>query len=389
MKTFIEGSVAIAKIVALCRPGVIAAYPITPQTHIVEELAQIVANGELKAEFVNVESEHSAASVVLGAIATGVRSYTASSSQGLLLMAEVLYNIAGMRLPLVLTCANRAVSAPINIWNDHQDSVTLRDSGLIQFYAETNQESVDLHILAFKIAEDKRVGLPVMVCVDGYLLTHAYEVVDIPSQGTIDSYLPAYQAIDKLDVESPVSMGVWFGPESYMETRYAIQETMKEVQALIPEFLDEFENAVKRRPWAVVEPYRIEDAERAVVAMGSVVGTVKEVVDDMRNKGEKVGVLKIVMYRPFPEELIYETLKDVPQIAVLEKSISLGATGPLYTDLKSVFQGRRASPKISGFVIGLGGRDITKDSIHRVFSALREEQVSAKFMDLNLEQVEK
>ena len=218
MKEFLEGSRAVAEVVRLCKPGVISAYPITPQTHIVEELAQMVANGQLKSQFVNVESEHSAASVVLGAVATGVRAFTATSSQGLIYMAEVLFNIAGMRLPLVLTCANRALSAPINIWNDQQDSISLRDSGWIQLYAENNQEAVDLHLLGYRIGEDKSVMLPVMVCMDGFILTHGMESVDIPQQEEVDKFLPAYKPLYKLDPAEPVSMGLLADPDYYLET---------------------------------------------------------------------------------------------------------------------------------------------------------------------------
>ncbi|MBM3251458.1 MAG: pyruvate ferredoxin oxidoreductase, partial [Candidatus Omnitrophica bacterium] len=207
MKKFIEGSYAIAEAVKLCKPGVISAYPITPQTHIVEGLAQLVADGELKAEFVNVESEHSAASTVLGAVATGVRAFTASSSQGLLLMAEVIFNIAGMRLPLVLACANRAVSAPINIWNDQQDVMAVRDSGWILFFAENNQDLIDLHLQGYRIAEDHDVMLPVMVNLDGYILTHGLEVVDMPSQELVDKFLPPYQPLYKLDPANPITLG--------------------------------------------------------------------------------------------------------------------------------------------------------------------------------------
>jgi len=385
MKRFIEGSYAVAEIIKLCRPGVIAAYPITPQTHIVEALAAMVANGELKAEFINVESEHSAASVILGASATGVRAFSATSSQGLLLMLEVIFNIAGMRLPLVITCANRSVSAPINIWNDHQDSVTIRDSGFIQFYAETNQEACDLHIQAYRLSEDPNILLPAMVCMDGYLLTHAAEVVDIPEEECVARFLPPYKPVFKLDPDEPITMGVLAGPEHYMETRFAIHETLtKDVLRLIPNVVDEFEKVFGRRSGGLIEGYRIEDAKEVIVAKGSVVGTIKEVVDEMRGEGKKVGVLKIITYRPFPGEAVYNSLKGIERIGVLEKSISLGSGGPLYTDLKSVFQGRKSSSKVSGFIAGLGGRDITKESIREVFARLSGEQVDSQFIDLKV-----
>ena len=384
MKEFIEGSYAIAKIVTLCRPGVISAYPITPQTHIVEGLAQIVADGELKAEFINVESEHSAASVVLGASATGVRAYTATSSQGLLLMAEVLFNIAGMRLPLVLTCANRAVSAPINIWNDHQDSVTVRDSGWIQFYAESVQEACDLHIQAYKISEDHGIQLPVMICIDGYILTHAGEVTDMPSQKEVDKFLPPFNALHKLDVANPITLGVLGDPDHYMETRYAIQETMKDVLKIIPKVASDFKRAFGRASGGFVETYKTDDAEKVLVAKGSVVGTIKDVVDELRGEGQKVGVVKVITYRPFPEEAIFNALKGIKHAGVVEKSVSLGAYGPLYADIKALFQGKDKAPYINGFVIGLGGRDVTKNSVREIFDKLSAKGPVNEFIDLRL-----
>ena len=383
MKKFIEGSRAVAEAVKLARPGVISAYPITPQTHIVEELAQLVADGDLKAEFVNVESEHSAASLVLGSTATGVRSFTATSSQGFLLMLEVLFNIAGMRLPLVMTCANRSVSAPLNIWNDQQDSMTARDSGWIQLFAENNQEVVDLHIQAYKIAEDKDVLLPVMVCMDGFILTHGAEVVDIPEQTLVDKFLPPFNLVDKLDVNNPKTLGAFADPDYYMEARYAMQVANDNALKVIPRVAGEFSKAFGRDSGGLFEGYRIEDAEQVIVSLGSVVGTIKEAVDELRKEGKKAGVLKLITYRPFPASAIYQALKNFPEIAVVEKAVSLGYAGPLYADLKSSFAaGGKCASKISGFVIGLGGRDITKDSIKEVFDLLSKEEKALRFIGL-------
>jgi pyruvate ferredoxin oxidoreductase alpha subunit len=384
MKTFLEGSYAIAQMVTRCKPGVISAYPITPQTHIVEGLAQIVADGDLEAEFINVESEHSAASVVLGASATGVRAYTATSSQGLLLMAEVLFNIAGMRLPLVLTCANRAVSAPINIWNDHQDSVTVRDSGWIQFYAETIQEACDLHIQAYKISEDHAIQLPVMICMDGYILTHAGEVLDMPSQEEVDAFLPPFKPLHRLDPEHPISLGILGDPNYYMETRYAIQETMKDVVQLIPKVAADFKKSFGRASGGLIETYKIDDAEKILVAKGSVVGTIKEVIDAMRQEGQKVGVVKVITHRPLPEQALFEALKNARFVGIVEKSVSLGAYGPLFTDIKALFQGKKENPCMNGFVIGLGGRDITETSIRSIVGKLSEKGPVGEFIDLRL-----
>ncbi len=373
MKQFLEGSRAVAETVKLCRPGVISAYPITPQTHIVEELAQIVSDGELNAQFVNVESEHSAASVVLGSTATGVRSFTATSSQGLLLMLEVLFNIAGLRLPLVLTCANRAVSAPINIWNDHQDAVTVRDSGWIQLWAEDMQDCIDLHIQAYRLAEDKRVYLPVMVNMDGYILTHGLEVADMPTQGEVDKFLPAFKPLFKLDVDNPMTLGFLAGPDYYLETRYAIQKTMEDVLKIIPEVSAEFKKVFGRNRGGLIETYKTEDAEAILVAKGSLIGTIKDTVDEMRSEGKKVGVVKVITYRPFPGQAIRDALAGIANVGVVEKSISLGSTGPLYADIKAALTKPDPKQKISGIVIGLGGRDITKAAIREIFNGLSKE----------------
>ncbi len=387
MKQFLEGSRAVAEAVKLCRPGVISAYPITPQTHIVEELARMVANGELNAQFINVESEHSAASVVLGAVATGVRSFTASSSQGLLYMGEVIFNIAGLRLPLVLTCANRAVSAPINIWNDQQDSVSLRDAGWIQLYAENNQEAVDFHLMGYRISEDKSIMLPVMVCMDGFILTHGMESVDMPEQEKTDKFLPAYKPLYKLDPAEPLTMGLLADPDYYMETRFAIQETMKNLLNFIPKVSEEF-SAIFGRDYkdGLVEEYCTRDAEKVIVSMGSVCGTIKEVVDELRLKGKKVGLLKVISYRPFPYARVYEVLKNIPRVAVLDKSVSLGAYAPLAVEIKAAFFGKKKSPQvISSFIAGLGGRDIMPASIKEIFKKLTQKEISLEFIDLKPE----
>lgn len=386
MKEFLEGSLAIAEIVKLCKPGVISAYPITPQTHIVEELALMVSKGDLDSQFVNVESEHSAASVVLGAVATGVRAYTATSSQGLFYMAEVLFNIAGMRLPVVMTCANRAISAPINIWNDQQDSVSMRDTGWVQLYAEDIQEAVDFHIIAYKLAEDKSVMLPVMVCMDGFILTHGIETVIMPNHEQVNKFLPAYAPPYKLDTANPMSLGLLADADYYTEARYAVQQTHKEVLDLIPTLTSEFTKVFGRNYNGLIEEYNLKDAERVIVAMGSVCGTVKEVVDEMRAKGKKVGLLKLTAYRPFPIQPIYDALKNTPKVAVLDRALSLGSYAPLFSEVKAIFCNKKKKPDvISSFVVGLGGRDITKDSIKEIFRLLTAKEVSGEFIDLKPE----
>jgi pyruvate ferredoxin oxidoreductase alpha subunit len=385
----IQGCRAIAEAVTLCRPVVISAYPITPQTLIVEELASMVAEGELETEFINVEGEHSAASVVLGASATGVRVFTATSSQGLLYMSEVVFNIAGMRLPVVMVNANRSVSAPLNIWTDQQDSMSMRDSGWLQLYAENNQEACDLILQAYKIAEDHRVMLPVMVCVDGFVLPHAFEVVDLPTQEDADAFLPPYQPLYRLDPDNPYTMGAFAEPDKYMETRYMIQSTMEASIPIVEEVASEFKRAFGRSSGGLFEKYRVDDASTVVVALGSMAGTIKDVVDELRNKGERVGVLRLITYRPFPKEALYEALKGAQNIVVMEKAISLGGSAPVATELRSVFYGRSASPRISGFVIGLGGRDITVDDVKATIAKAQQRLIDMEFIgirtDLELE----
>src|SRR4029450_13368757 len=294
-----EGSHAVAEAVALCRPQVICAYPITPQTHIVEGLGEMVKSGELAGcEFINVESEFAALSVAIGASAAGVRAYTATSSQGLLFMAEAVYNAAGLGLPIVMTIGNRAIGAPINIWNDHSDSMSMRDAGWIQLYAETNQEALDLHIQAFRLAEE--LSMPVMVCMDGFILTHAYERVDIPDQADVDAFLPPYEARQILDPADPVTIGALVGPEAFTEVRYLGHHKQLRALSLIPHLAAEFPTQFGRNSGGLIRTYRTEDAETIVVALGSVIGTVQEVVDDMRDAGGRIGGGWFCSFGPFP-----------------------------------------------------------------------------------------
>ncbi len=383
MQKFVEGSMAIAEIVKLCRPQVISAYPITPQTHIVEHLSQMVADGEINAEFVNVESEFSAASVVLGASATGARTYTATTSQGLALMTEVLFNIAGMRLPIVLTCANRALSSPLNIWNDQQDSMLVRDSGWIQLYAEDTQEAVDMHIQAYRIAEDHEILLPVMVCMDGFRLTHTFEPVEIPSQEDADKFLPSYKPLYYLTPKNPLTFGAFAEPDKYMETRYMIHDAQKKAKVVIEKISEEFKKSFGRYSGDLIESYRVEDAEIVLVSMGSIIGTFKEVADEMREKGKRVGVLKVRSFRPFPDEEIYNALKNVENISVFDKNISLGSEGILCSEIKSAFCNKQKKPRINGFIFGLGGRDISNGRIKEIVEKTEKEKIDIDFVDLN------
>ena len=364
MSKLMEGSRAVAEIVRLCEPAVISAYPITPQTHIVEDLAKFKADGIVNYEYVRGESEFAAASIVLGASATGVRVYTATSSQGLLLMAEVLFNIAGMRLPIVVTCANRAVSAPINIWNDQQDSVTIRDAGWIMLYAEDNQEVVDMHMMAYKIAETSR--LPVMVNMDGFLLTHTFEPVDMPSQAQVRKFLPAYKAIkgEILDPLNPKSLGCFATPNHYFEIRQELAEDLSKSATLIKKTMAEFKKSFKRGCSKLVEYYGPKDAKTIYIAMGSVLGTMKDFVDKYNKENKNsIAILKVKVLRPFPDSEIRKVLEDKKYIAVIDKSISIGAEGILAGEIKRAMYEAKKRPVIKSYVMGLGGRDITEDML--------------------------
>src|SRR5664280_2607145 len=377
----IEGSHAMAEAIALCRPEVICAYPITPQTHIVEGLGELVKDGTLvDCEYINVESEFAALSVAIGASAAGARAYTATASQGLLFMAEAVYNASGLGLPIVMTVANRSIGAPINIWNDHTDSMSMRDAGWLQIFAETNQEALDLHIQAFKIAEE--LSLPVMVCMDGFILTHAYERVDIPEQAEVDAFLPPYEPRQVLDPAEPVSIGAMVGPEAFMEVRYLAHAKQLSALDVIPRIAAEFGQRFGRACGGLVCGYRTEDAETIVVALGSVLGTLKDTVDELRADGVKVGVLGIRSFRPFPLAAVRAALQGARRVVVLEKSFSVGLGGVVSSDVRLALSGLPLSS--CTVVAGLGGRAITKGSLHRM---LREASADAlqplTFMDLD------
>ncbi|MGQ9677060.1 MAG: transketolase C-terminal domain-containing protein [Chloroflexota bacterium] len=364
----VEGSEAVALAVKACHPQVISAYPISPQTHIVERLAKFAADGELEAEYVRVESEFSAASVVSGAAAAGARSYTASSSQGLLLMTEVIYASAGMRLPFVITGVNRAVSAPISIQIDHQDAMSLRDSGIIQIYVESGQEAYDAHIAAFKVAEDPQILLPVMVCMDGWILTHCYERVSFLKQEEVDSFLPPFKPVNYLDVDDPKTWGSYADDDVLLEFKYSIHEAMQRGKERIREIFKELSALTGRDHGGLIEAYRVEDAEVILVALGSVAGTAKDAVDELRARGKRVGLVKIRCYRPFPYEDIWEAVKGAKVVAVMEACFSMGSEGPVGMDVKAKLCGRPGAPLVIDFVAGLGGRDINKGTIAGIVS---------------------
>jgi pyruvate ferredoxin oxidoreductase alpha subunit len=362
----VEGSEAVALAVKACRPQVISAFPISPQTHIVEGLARMVADGDLQAEYVPVESEFSAASVLAGAAAAGSRSYTASSSQGLILMTEVLYASVGMRLPFVITGVNRSISAPITIQVDQQDTISLRDCGMIQFYAESAQEAYDLHVAAFKIAQDPGILLPVMVCMDGWILTHSYERVELATQEAVDGFLPAFKPPHILDVDDPKSWGSYAEADVLMEFRYAIQKAMQEGKSIIKDVLSEWSRVSGRDHGGLIEAYRTEGADIILIALGSVVGTIKDTVDTLRAEGRKVGLVKIRCYRPFPHEDIWDAIQGARAVAVMDANFSMGSAGALSMDLKAKLYGRPDAPLVMDYVAGYGGREINPKTIEKI-----------------------
>ena len=379
----IEGSRAMAEAIGLCRPEVICAYPITPQTHIVEGLGEMVRTGAIsKCEFINVESEFAALSVAIGASAAGVRAYTATASQGLLYMAEAVYNASGLGLPIVMTLGNRAIGAPINIWNDHSDAMAVADSGWMQLFAETNQEAADLHIQAFRLAEE--LSMPVMVCVDGFILTHAVERVDIPEQADVDAYLPPYEPVQVLDPQDPISIGAMVGPEAFTEVRYLQHYKQTLALRLIPEYAAAFKKQFGRDSGGLLRSYRCEDAELIVVAMGSVNGTIKDTIDEMRADGLSVGLVTLVSFRPFPTAALREKLVRARNVVVIEKSLAVGMGGPLANNVDLALRNVAGAPQVHSVIAGLGGRPITKASLHRVLrGAFVQPWEGSHFLDLN------
>ena len=383
----IEGSRGVAEAVALCRPEVICAYPISPQTHIVEALAALVKTGDLApCEFVNVESEFAAMSVAIGASAAGARAYTATASQGLLYMTEALYNASGLGLPIVMTVANRAIGAPINIWNDHSDAMSQRDSGWIQLYAETNQEALDLQIQAFRIAEE--VSLPVMVCMDGFVLTHAHERLEIPSQQQVDRYLPRYEPRQVLDPDDPVSIGAMVGPEAFTEVRYLAHTRQGQALELIPDVAASFAEEFGRTSGGLIRPYRTDDADTIVVALGSVLGTIKDTIDELREDGMKIGALGIISFRPFPLEAVRASLQHTSRILVLERALAVGVGGIVSANVRTALSG----VQLHGYTViaGLGGRAITKSSLREEFRRAAADRLEPlTFLDLNTELIDR
>ncbi len=372
-----------AEAVALCRPEVISAYPITPQTHIVEDLGMLVKDGSIEnCEFLLVESEFGALSACIGSSAAGARSYTATSSQGMLFMMEAVYNASGMGLPIVMTVGNRAIGAPINIWNDWSDSMSARDAGWLQLFVESNQQAVDVHIQAFKLAEE--LSLPVMVCMDGFILTHSYSQVDIPEQSQVDEFLPAFEPRQVLDPAAPLSMGAMVGPEAFTEVRFLGHQKQLDALDLIPQQAAEFEAIFGRDSGGLIKSFESEGAETVVITLGSVIGTMKEVLAGMREDGHSIGALTIRSFRPFPNDALRKALKDAKRVIVFEKCLAVGMGGMVSMNVRVAL--KDSDTLVQSVIGGLGGRPITRAGLRRMFEkGLRDELEEPHFHDINMD----
>jgi pyruvate ferredoxin oxidoreductase alpha subunit len=356
MRRQVEGSKAVAETVARCRPAVVAAYPISPQTHIVERLSELVTAGELgRCEYLMVESEFGALSACIGASAAGGRTYTATASQGLLFMAEALPNASGLGLPIVMTVANRALGAPINIWNDHSDALSQRDAGWLQLFASSNQEAVDLHVQAFALAE--RLSLPVMVCMDGFVLTHAMEEIDVPGQDEVDAFLPPFRPQQWLDPDDPVTIGAMVGPEAFTEVKYLMSHRQLRALDAVTDVADGFRAAFGRDSGGLLRPYRTDDAEVVLVVMGSVWGTAADAVDQLRRDGVRAGVLGVTCYRPWPADALHDAMLGIPTAVVVNRAVAPGSGGILGQDVRLAAP---AGTDVREVVMGLGGRAVTR-----------------------------
>lgn len=388
MLSQIEGSQAVARTVARCRPEVVAAYPISPQTHIVEVLSDLVRTGDLApCEYLMVESEFGALSACIGASAAGARAYTATASQGLLFMAEAVFNASGLGLPIVMTVANRAIGAPINIWNDQSDTMALRDSGWVQLYAADNQEAVDLHLQAFRLAEE--LSVPVMVCLDGFVLTHAVEPVEVPGAADVDAFLPPLTPRQALDPDDPITIGAMVGPEVFTEVKYLMH--VKQLQALdrLPAIMADF-SARFGRPWdGPLRPYRTDGARTVVVSIGSAVGTIDDVVDGLREEGVAIGSLGITCFRPWPIDEVRAALAECEQVVVIERAFAVGVGGIIGQDVRLALAGLPVTTY--DVVAGLGGRAVTRRSVRRLLDDVLAERVqpaTLQFLDLETDVVQ-
>ncbi len=387
-----SGNVAAALAVRLAKAEVIAAYPITPQTPLTEKLSELIAAGQMDAEYVAVESEHSALAVCIGAASAGVRSFTATSSNGLLYMSEQLHWAAGARLPMVMCVVNRGVGAPWSVWNDHQDAISQRDAGWIQLFAKDHQEIVDTTLKAFRLAE--AVHIPVMVNYDGYYLSHTYMPFELPDQETVNTFLPAYHYQHALNPEHPESLNTVTLPDArldvdgqkkggYMDIRHNLHQEMRLALEVLADIDQEFQQQFGRGGTPLLDPYRCDDAEFIVVAMGTLANQFRDVVERLREEGLKVGVLAVQVYRPFPGEQLAAALQHVKGVMVYEKGLSYGNQGALYGDVKSALYPHPARPQLHNFIVGLGGRDIPTDELCRTLkeACLQQEPQAVAELD--------
>ncbi|MFB6267879.1 MAG: pyruvate ferredoxin oxidoreductase [Halodesulfurarchaeum sp.] len=382
-ETMLKGDKAVAHGVKAIQPDVVSAYPITPQTGIVERVSQFKADGELEGEFLKVDSEFNACSTALGALAAGARAFSATSSQGLKLMSEPLFTASGMRLPLVMAVANRSLSAPLSIWGDHTDTFAERDGGMIQIYAEDVQEAVDNLLMAYKVAEDPDISLPALSTMDGFILTHVKEPVELYTESEVADFLPKRDPNFTLDPNDPVTMGAYARPEHWTETRYAVQDALfrskDTIDEVVHDFADQFGREYGLEYRGMVDVYGPDDADVAIVTIGSLVGTVRDVLEEYEAAGLSVKLVKVRVYRPFPVDELRAALEGVEAAAVLEKDVSLGFQGGLVTDLKAGLYNSDVNPQLRSFIVGLAGRDVQKREIREIIdemAGLVEEPVS-------------
>lgn len=405
MREVLEGSQAVARTVARCRPGVVCAYPISPQTHIVEALSRMARTGELQdCEYVNVESEFSAMSVAIGASAGGVRSYTATASQGLLYMSEAVYNAAGMGLPIVMTVANRAIGAPINIWNDQSDTMALRGAGWLQLFAMDNQEAADLHAIGFAVAE--RLQIPAMICMDGFVLTHASDVVDLATQEQLDEFLPAFTPGQVLDIDHPTTIGTMAGPETFTETKYLQHLRFLDATDVIADVSARFSQIVGRPAGGLVVRFAPDTLDReatappatsgdlVVIGMGSVLGTIQAALEPLIAEGLPIRLVGISAFRPFPDQALREAIGDAERVLVVDRALELGSEGTLCRDVRRALadptHDAAASSRrdVTSLIAGLGGRPILEDSLRTAFrEALAGALSPLTFLDLHTDVV--
>lgn len=384
-KKFLAGNEALAYGVRLARPHVISAYPITPQTTVVEMLSEMVEDGSLKSEYVHVESEHSALSCAIGASAIGARTFTATSSQGLLYMAECLPYASGGRFPIVMMNANRSTALPWNIYGDQRDSISQLDSGWIQVYVEDAQESLDMVLQSYYIAEHKDVSTPVMINLDGFQLTHTYEAVEIPSQEDADKYLPVYETENKLDLDNPNNLAYSVGPSDNMEFKVIQHLAVEKSRDVIEEADKRFEDIFGRKYGGLIDAYKCKDADYILISLGSISGICRQVVDKYRKNGKKVGFLKVRFLRPFPEKEIIEVIKGAKAIGVLEKDISFGYEGTVYTNVLSAIARNKIAMESYNFIGGLGGRDIQQSEIEKMYDDIQNGAERVNFIGLEAE----